>query len=198
MELAPWSGILQPPIALISSDPCFTSSEPPGTLRNLLMRSNNRKFQVFNQLWMHGWRVQLNPLEKMYINKISDEPHTWFSCCFSMFSPLPLLIICSLFTPAPHFPSALIFIPPAFTQREWASAAPLFKNAGQAECSPLIDSWFLSKPSPTLIFGFHLGMLERLFLAISTPSTASKQPLFPLQGYFWGQIRDLKTLGITL
>lgn len=162
MELTPRSGILQPPVALISPNPCSTSWEPPGTLRNLLMRSNYWKFQVFNQLWMHGWKVQLNPLRKCTLNKISDELHTWFPCCFPTSNLLPLSNHLDISIPAPpsspHLPTPrALRLPPCFkncrTNRALQTSQP---------------GWFLSKPFLTLICGFLLGVLERLFLAIST------------------------------
>ena len=150
MELNPQPGILQPPVALICPDPCSTSSEPPGTLRNLLMRSNYGKFLVFNKLRMHNWRARLNPPEKMYItlHKISDELHTWSPYPFPhpALSPLPnihsISALALLFPLCPHLPS------PRFHREPWTSAAPYFKNS-RTHRALLTDGpgWSLSNPS---------------------------------------------------
>lgn len=106
--LTPPSGVLQSSVALISLTPCFTSLQLPGTLRNLLMRSNYEKCQGFNQLWMYGWRVQLNLPERMH----TEQDLLWITEQISLllpnFSPTgpssPFI--------APHSPLFLFFLPP--------------------------------------------------------------------------------------
>lgn len=147
-------GILQPPVALFSPDPCSTSSEPTRTLRNLLMRSNYRKFQVFNQLQMHSWRVQLNPPEKMYIKQdfrwtahliflllphIQPSPH--FQSSIASPPLLPSFPLC------PHLPS------PRFHKELWTSAAPFEKKLQDTQSSANWSTRLVSAqalPSPNL------------------------------------------------
>lgn len=112
-------------------------------------------------------RFSSTPLRKCTLHKISDELHTWFPCYLPTCSLLPL----SNHVPRLHplFPLALIFPSPAFTHSTGLQLSPCFKNCRTSRALQIGQpGWFLSKPSPTLICGFHLGVLERLFLAIST------------------------------
>lgn len=105
--LTPPFGILQSLVALISLTPCFTSLQPPGPLRNLLMRSNYEKCQGFNQLWMHGWRVQLNLPRGCTLNTICCGLQNRFPCC----SPISVLQALPHHSWHPHYPLFLSFLP---------------------------------------------------------------------------------------